>query len=148
MADLAVSSLPQSGEILYNQEEFSSDNCFKCMYFEERLIVTLCELSSLELAIKLLYNQINETHTESEVILNSIGMKDDHVGLELPSNWYTIKSKSNRTRNKLGREEFSQSVGPVTVINNFTALSNLPDFTLGSDEGALQDKKKSGYELL
>jgi spore coat protein CotH len=92
MVDVAASCLPQSGEILYNQEEFSSNNCFKCMYLEERLKVTLSELSSIQLAINLLYNEINETHTESEVISNSIAMKDDHVGVKLPSNWYTIKS--------------------------------------------------------
>jgi hypothetical protein len=62
MADVAASCLPRSGEILYNQEEFSSNNCFKCMYFEGRLQVTLSELSSLQLTIKLLYNELNETH--------------------------------------------------------------------------------------
>jgi hypothetical protein len=113
------------------------------MYLEGRLPVTLSELSSLQLAMKLVYNELNETHTESKVISNSIAMKEAHVGLKLPSNWYTIKSKSNRPGNKSGRAEFSQSVGPVTVTNKFAALSNLLDFTLSSDEAALQDDKRT-----
>jgi hypothetical protein len=80
---------------------------------------------------------------ESEVMSNAIAMKKAHVGLKLPSNWYTIKSKSNRTGNKSGREEFSQSVGLVTVTNKFAALSDLLDFTLSSDEAALQDDKRT-----
>jgi hypothetical protein len=72
MADAVFSNLYRSGKDSHINEEFCANTCFKCIYLEERLQATLSELSSLQLAIKLLYTESNTIHTESEVRPHSV----------------------------------------------------------------------------
>jgi hypothetical protein len=74
----------------------------------------LSELSSLQLAIKLLYTESNMTHTENEVRSHSVVT---HNETSLSPTWCNTKSKLIKMDNQAGRPEILLSAEPVTTVN-------------------------------
>jgi hypothetical protein len=137
MADVS-SNLHWSEKVSYVNEEFCSDTCLKCIYLEERLQV-MSELSSLQLAIKLLYTESNVFHAESEVRSHSVSAHDVTL---LPSTWCTIQPKYIKMGDKAGRADIPQSTEPVKISNRFAALSNVSEYSSRSDETLSRDIRR------
>jgi hypothetical protein len=85
MADVAASCLPWSGEILYTQEEFSSNSCFKCKLDSGINSHSNPHPTTLDSGIN---SHSNPHHTTLQIIDCTTSVHLDTAYFHVPSIWH------------------------------------------------------------
>jgi hypothetical protein len=107
--------------------------------YKAHLQAVLSELSSLQLAIKLLYSELISFHVQNEVRSHPVEI---HCETSLSPIWCSVEPEFIKMNNQAGRPEIVQSAELVKIVNIFAPLSTFLDCRLGSDDSVLRDIRR------